>query len=109
MSEWRYTLDETGTTLRQLIKEEGKEAEIIEQIEVCLKSLLNQLSSRDKDYHKNSIEELSELLEGEAETIRTDPDAVVNEWGFDNLKELIDARLTELYDICDSCRCWVQL
>jgi len=108
MSKWRYTLDQNGIKLRQLIKD-GKESETIEQIEVCLKSLLNQLSLRDKEYHGEGIEELLLLLEGEAETIRTEPNEVIQEWGFESISELVDARLSELYDICDSCKCWIQL
>jgi len=100
-------LGENGTKLRELIKEE-KEPETIEQIEICLKHLLSQLSAKDREYHGEGIEELLELLEGEAETIRTDKNEVTAEWGFDNIQDLVNARLLELYDVCDSCRCWVE-
>jgi len=107
MAKWNYNLGENGIKLRELVKEE-KEVETIEQIEVCLKSLLNQLSSRDKEYHGEGIEELLGLLEGESDTIRNDPDEITKEWGFDSIQSLVNGRLSELYDICDSCRCWVE-
>jgi len=107
MSKWNYNLGENGIKLRDLIKEE-KEAETIEQIEICLKSLLSQLSAKDREHHGEGIEELLELLEVEAETIRNDIKEVTEEWGFDNIQDLVNARLLELYDVCDSCRCWVE-
>jgi len=107
MAKWNYNLGENGTKLRKLIKEE-KEVETIEQIEICLKFLSSQLSAKDREYHGEGIEELLELLEGESETIRTDKNEVTEEWGFDNIQDLVNARLLELYDVCDSCRCWVE-
>jgi hypothetical protein len=97
MARWNYNLREEGTKLRELIKEE-KEAEIIEQIGICCKSLLNQLSFRDKQYFKYRIEELIDLLTEEANTIKNDLD----ECG------LINGRLAEFYDICDDCKCWIE-
>jgi len=107
MSKWNYNFGENGTKLRGLIKEE-KESETIEQIEICLKFLLSQLSVKDREYHGEGIEELLELLDGEADTIRTNLNEVTEEWGFDSIQDLVNARLLELYNICDSCRCWVE-
>lgn len=97
MAKWNYNLKEEGNKLRKLINEE-KEAEIIKQIEICCKSLLEQLSFRDKEYFKYRIEELINLLAEEVNTIRND----IEEWG------LINGKLTEFYDICDECKCWVE-
>jgi hypothetical protein len=106
MASWKYKLEAEGKKLRQFIDEE-KEAEIIEQLQLCYKSLINKLSPEDKENYGDSVEESYYLLDGEADTIRNNPDEIINEWGFDSITELIDERLAEFYDHCDDVKCWV--
>lgn len=108
MPNWKYKLESEGKLLRQLIEEE-KEPEIIEQLQVCYKKLINKLTPRDKEDFLDNIEESYYLLDGEADVIRNTPDVVVNEWEFISIVDLIDNRLREFYNHCDDVRCWVGL
>jgi len=108
MAKWNYKLEEEGLKLRELTFT-SKEAETIEQIEVCCRSLLKQLTNKDKEYYEDKIEDLLNLIAGEADTIRNNPDEITKEWDFKDIEELVNSRLSEFYDICDDCRCWVQM
>jgi len=107
MAKWNYNLGEEGLKLRELTVI-SKEAETIDQIEICCRSLLKQLTDKDKEYYEDKIEYLINLIAGEADTIRNNPDEITKEWGFDDIEELVNSRLSEFYDICDGCRCWVE-
>lgn len=107
MKKWNYKLEEEGKELRKLIDEE-KPAEIIEQLQKCYNSLSNLLSEEDKEYYESDIEDAMNLIEGEADIIRNNPEEL-EDFGFENVEELVDERLREFYDICDNARVWIQL
>ena len=56
----------------------------------------------------SQFEELYELLDGEPEVIRDEPQ-VLFEWGFTGADQLAEMRLQEFYDLCDEHRVWVEL
>ena len=111
MAEWKYELPTEGKLLRELIEAEGEDeneqaAKVIDQLRRCCKILLGQLDADDEEYHRGEIEELYNLIDGEADALRNNPDEISG-WGFESSEELIDSRLAGFYDICDGCRCWV--
>lgn len=106
MKEWKYSLE--GSVLRSLIKDGDKQAEVIERLEYLYKRLLKKLDKDDKEYYQYEIEDNMSVLEGEADIIRNKPHEIL-EWGFDNVNELTNERLKQFYDICDNCRCWVDI
>ena len=108
MANWKYDLRGDGILLRQLIKEE-KEPEIIEQLQKCYQVILKKLTPRDKENYEYEVEEASNLLDGEADILKNNPDVIINEWDFNNTRELVNSRLQEFYNICDDVRCWVAL
>lgn len=114
MVKWKYELRDGARELRRLIDrsleyDRENNAKIIEQIQVCCKRLLNQLTDKDKEYYEDDIQDLLDVMDGEADALRNNPDIVTNDWGYDSTTELIDGRLAQFYDICDDCRCWIAI
>jgi hypothetical protein len=110
MAKWNYKLEEEGKEIRKLIDSEKKE-EIIEHLQKCYKKILTILNSEDKENYEYEIEDALNLLDGEADMIRNNPEEITSEdgWGFNSITDLIDERLEAFYDICDEVRIWVQL
>ena len=109
MGKWKYKLNE-GVKLRELIDgdtdDKENQALIIEQIIVCCKALLEKLDDKDKEYYQMELEDLINVMDGEGDYIRNGEDLYES---FYSTEELADARLAEFYDICDACRCWIDL
>lgn len=114
MVNWKYKLSVEGSTLRSLIHNEDdsneNKAQIIEQIERCYKALLDKFDSQDKELYEDDFIEFLELIDGEANVIRNNPE-VIAEWGDGDYdaESLVNDRLAQFYDDCDSCRCWIEL
>ena len=90
--------------MRNLIDESDDSTEsyrkVLNQIKKCAESLLAQLDNKDddKDYYERELGDLIEQVE-----IHYDLEDE------DDPQETVDWVLGELYDICDSCRCWIAL
>ena len=104
MAKWKYRLDDEGKKLRELIHESDDSIEsyqgILNQVKRCAESLLKQLDNKDddKEYYERELGDLIEQVE-----IHYDLDDE------DDPQETVDWVLGELYDICDACKCWIEL
>lgn len=100
MGKWKYRLGLEGTKLRELIKNSNKTKEsavkIVNQLQLCIKSLIFQLNESE-EHIKEALEEL--LFEVDENYFETDEEFVI--W--------INDVLADFYDICDECRCWIAL
>lgn len=107
MVKWKYTLN-MGRDLRKSViaKNSSKTIQLIRFL--CI-SLLDKLTHDDKEQYSDDLKELIELLEGEEIVIKYEPNVVIDNWGFDSLNELVDDRLEQFYDICNRCRCWIEV
>lgn len=108
---WNYHLEEEGKKLRQLV--DGEEtyensATCLDQLRVCCKKVMNILEGRDKELYYFDFEELYELMDGEPEILRTNPDEILD-WEFNDATELVNDRLEQFYNLCDGVRVWVGL
>ena len=108
---WNYRLEAEGKKLREFV--DGDEtfensAACIDQLRVCCKRVMDALRGRDKEYYYDDFEELYELMDGEADVLRTNPSEIF-EWEFTGATELVNERLREFYDLCDAARVWVGL
>lgn len=108
---WNYRLEEQGKQLREFVDGDltlENCAKTIDQLRVCCKNIMDQMGNEDKDYSYNDFEELYELMDGEADILRNNPSELF-EIGFTGGQELVNERLTEFYDLCDSARVWIGL
>ena len=94
--QWRYH-EELGSTLRKYIEEENY-SDILKTINKIAKKWARKL-------HDYNFEELEQITDGEWELTYDE----IEEFGYDSIVELVDERLSELYDLCDEHRIFLEL
>ena len=112
MAKWIY-ICKGGTELRNLIDRSGAwemSIKILHQLEACYQEIIDNYPFED-EYDKDCFQEAMDLLDGEDEIISewTHDLVDIEEYGFDDDEELVDARLEEFYNLCDSYRIWVEV
>jgi hypothetical protein len=106
MKKWQYTVKH-GNELRNAISNDNG-IQVIKTLVECYNEILQNYSFED-DYDKEQFEEANNLLDGDDLIIidcKNGKDNIQN-YGFDNINELVDARLEEFYDLCDDYNIWV--
>lgn len=112
MAKWIYTC-KGGNELRMLIDKAGAwevSVAIIYQLKKCYKEIIDNYPWED-EYDKSEFEESAECLVGDDLIIQNWMNGIedIEEYGFDNDEDLVDARLEEFYNLCDSYRIWVEV
>lgn len=79
-------------------------AQILEQVQVCCQEITRRMAGKDGS---DDFEELHSLIEGEPQSCRNNDLALIREYGYDSFEELVDSRLSDFYDLCDSHRVWL--
>ena len=106
MIRWKYKLEDEGQKLRCLINKEDTIETIVSvynQMEVCLKLLLNKMVQRDIDKWKYDIDALIEDIQMSCPDIE-DPGLIYNDE-----EAILNSHLKEFYDLCDAIRVWIGL
>lgn len=111
MKKWNYTLHQ-GKELRNLIygnDTEENDIKIIMLLKECYQELIAQPIF--DDYDKNNLKEAFNFLDGDDEIIKLyfAHNKDFYNYGFTNAEELINDRLHEFYDLCDSLNVWVAI
>lgn len=111
MAKWIYTC-KGGTELRNLINRSGVweiSIEVIKQLQRCYKEIIENYPWED-EYDKGEFEEAADLLIGDDLIIERwmNGEEDIEEYGFETDEDLVDARLEEFYNLCDSYRIWVE-
>ena len=110
MAKWIYTC-KGGKLLRSLINRAGAwemSVEIIQQLQKCYKEIIDNYPWED-DWDKDEFQEALALLDGDDTIIMNwmNGGEDIAEYGFNTDAELVDERLEEFYNLCDSYRIWV--
>ena len=95
MGAWEYKLLE-GKKLRSLINNESSSSEIFNQIKVCCESMLRILNEDDLFSFEDDIENIIAQV-----------DYLVSEEDYG--ESAVNDLLEEFYDLCDNCRCWIEI
>ena len=113
MKNWKYVLKE-AKQLRTLINSDDENEEenfckILEQLQLCYKKLLEQ--SIFDDYERDDIEDALNLLDGDDIIVHLyyAHDDEFEDYGFDSAEDLVNDRLAQFYDLCDSLDVWADL
>lgn len=106
MKKWKYTVKH-GNELRKAISNDDS-VQVVKMLAECYNEILQNFSFED-DYDKEQFTEAFELLDGDDLIIidcKNGKDNIQN-YGFDIINDLVDARLEEFYDLCDDYNIWV--
>lgn len=108
---WQYNISKNGgDALQCMIKDCDKShesmARILEQIRTCCQEVVKAMGDAD-DADSFDFDDLAGVIDGEPELCRAKDVATIKEWGYGSFSELVDARLADFYDCCDSHRVWV--
>ncbi len=108
---WEYNISkDEGDSLQAMLRNSDNSAEtlacILEKIQSCCKKVV-ELMEGAGDRHASDFDELNLTIDGEPELCRAGDVATIKGWGFDSFQELVDSRLQDFYDYCDSSRVWV--
>lgn len=111
MAKWIY-ICKGGTELRNLISRAGTwemSIEIIHQLQRCYEEIIDNYPWED-EYDRDEFQEIHECLNGDDGIIECWINGTedIEEYGFDDDMDLVDARLEEFYNLCDSYRIWVE-
>ena len=106
MKKWEYTLI-NGKELRNEIANDNAKG-VINALKKCYNEILNNYKFID-DYDRTQFEDACEYLNGDIEIIEDCESGLDNieEYGFEDIDELVNDRLTEFYDLCDDFNIWV--
>ena len=103
MARWEYDLKTMGKNLREYIDECDSSKEhcetVLGQVVVCCKYLLENLSSRDKEWYETDLDELIQDCE--------DAKYYLDEYDYESNSDNVDDVLTTFYDLMDSIGVWV--
>ena len=112
MAKWIYTC-KGGKELRNLIDRSGAwemSVEILHQLQRCYQEIIDHYPWED-EWDKDEFQEALDCLNGDDEIIENwmNGGEDIEEYGFETDDELVDERLREFYDLCDSYRIWVEV
>ena len=107
MKQWKFTI-KNGKELRKAIDEENGVV-AINALKKCYEEILYNYNF-DDETDEEMFRESYEFLIGDDEIIENCDNGTENisTYGFDSTDELVDARLTEFYDLCDEHRFWIE-
>ena len=112
MAKWIYTC-KGGKELRNLIDRAGTwemSVRILQQLETCYKEIINNYPWED-ECDKYDFQDALDVLSGDDTIIENWMNGIedIDEYGFEDDEELVDERLEEFYNLCDSYRIWVEV
>jgi len=108
MSRWSLVLRE-GKNLREEIVN-GASGNILRSIKICLDEIKEKFPNyENNEYLWADVENLDGLIEGEADLCDSDDCSVLDDWGVKDFEELVNCRLTELYNLADANNIFISL
>lgn len=102
MAEWKYNLGKRGSKLRELTDVEASKSnceDILNQIALCCKHLLNSVSEEDKGDWEYDLEEMIEECD--------DTKSYLDDYDEESNEENINDILARFYDLMDYMRVWI--
>ncbi len=108
---WRYDISKNGgDELQRMIQASDKSCDklagILEQISRCCQEVAKRMEEAI-DPASYEFTDLASVIDGEPELCRAKDTATIREWGYTSFVELVDARLSDFYDYCDSHGVWI--
>lgn len=114
MGKWNYTL-KLGREIRQVINDDSNLENNCKLIGLLRQAYHEILKHKDlfvdEDEDLDAVEDAIYSLDGDEELLEAyqNDDPKWEEYVYDDEEDLINARLYDFYDICDSLRIWVEL
>lgn len=101
MANWIFTLPD-GAQLRKIVSN-GTNLEVIKQLQAIVPKLVQDV--RLSEFWRGEFSELNNLLDGD--DLLVSGSECPSDYGVADWQELVNDRLSQFYDLCDSAKVWV--